>query len=498
MARGKSPNARGERRWTAARLVWVARVFGLARPAKTGVLPSLHMWGIASNSRTSSAKCFEDGAKEAPRTTRPRMASRIGRIQPLRPLLAGTCAVLLLGLSGCQEVKGRRLIQQGNALYRDGAYAEAVKKFEAAEEFVPNLPTLWLNKGYTCKRMIIPGAKNVESFKAANCAIKAFQKLKELKPDDPRGDMLYTQTLFDADRYKQIAEIYEERFRGDPKDRRTVSVLMQVYTKWDAQTFAEGGKLNEALEWYRTNVSQAPDDPETYYALGTFIYNQLAMKGGGPDKQKFDPRPGAANEEQPFEPVPSDIVGQQRLDLADEGLQYLEKAVALRPTYTDAMAYLNLLYRQRAFAFFPEAYGGLADPDQWYESVLKAEEWKDKTLALLRARAAGDKPKAGDTDPEAASDSSPGQTGADGKKSATKPKATAAEPKQTRKKNAAAKKKSSAKSSKKASKKAAKKAGKKKASKKKGAPKKAAPKAKKKPANDAWSLPPARKKQVRK
>ena len=32
----------------------------------------------------------------------------------------------------------------------------------------------------------------------------------------------------------------------------------------------------------------------------------------------------------------------------DEGIQHLKKAVTLRPDYEDAMAYLNLLYRQKA------------------------------------------------------------------------------------------------------------------------------------------------------
>jgi len=34
--------------------------------------------------------------------------------------------------------------------------------------------------------------------------------------------------------------------------------------------------------------------------------------------------------------------------MVDEGIGYLKKAIKLRPDYDDAMAYLNLLYRQKA------------------------------------------------------------------------------------------------------------------------------------------------------
>lgn len=288
---------------------------------------------------------------------------------------------LALALGGCTEVKGRRLIQQGNALYKDAKYPEAVRKFEEAAELIPNFPTLWLNMGFACKRMIVPGSKSPESVKAADCAIDAFDKFRKLVPADTRGEMLYTQTLFDADRFETIVKIYERRFEENPKDSQAVNILMQVYTKWDAALLPEGkSKLDEALHWYKTNVEQRPDDPEAYYAVGTFIYTQLNNKGGGPDKMCWDPRKGAVNKPdcQPLERT-GDIVGAQRIDLADEGIRYLEKAIELRPTYTDAMTYINLLWRQRAYGLF-------AVPEEWWASMQKAEEWKEKTLAILRER----------------------------------------------------------------------------------------------------------------
>src|SRR5262245_56739473 len=120
--------------------------------------------------------------------------------------------------SGCSEVRGRRKIQQANRFYKDGQYKEAVMAFEEAEKLTPNFWVLWLNKGYTCRQMIIPGAKTPESLAASKCAITAFKRLQQLRPEDSRGETLYIQTLFDSDEYEPLVTMFQERFGKNPKD----------------------------------------------------------------------------------------------------------------------------------------------------------------------------------------------------------------------------------------------------------------------------------------
>ena len=68
-----------------------------------------------------------------------------------------------------------------------------------------------------------------------------------------------------------------------------------------------------------------------------------------------------------------DIGGALRIDLADEGIRYLEKALALRARHSDAMVYLNLIYRQKSFAYFN-------DPANWQAAVDRANEWQKRGL----------------------------------------------------------------------------------------------------------------------
>ena len=63
-----------------------------------------------------------------------------------------------------------------------------------------------------------------------------------------------------------------------------------------------------------------------------------------------------------------------------EGMDNLNKAIQLRQDYEDAMAYLNLMYRERADI-------ECDDPGARTEDLKKADEWQDKTMATRKAKA---------------------------------------------------------------------------------------------------------------
>jgi len=218
------------------------------------------------------------------------------------------------------------------------------------------------------------------------CAVDAFTRMRDLNPQDQRGPALYLQTLFDAERFDTLAEMYRSRAAHNPADEEAINGLIQVYSRWT-------GHMNDALTWYRKKADLKATDPEAQYAVGVYVWQQLFAKGGGADKAGFDPRPQPGQKKAPPAPLfaADDIFGQKRVDLADAGLKYLDRAVALRPSYSEAMAYLNLLLRQRSFAFFDQ-------PAEWQKSVDKATEWRDK-MALATGKSPSP-PTAGGTNGE--------------------------------------------------------------------------------------------------
>lgn len=297
-------------------------------------------------------------------------------------------AILVLTLlvaCGCAEVRARKVARDGNALYREGEYAAAVEKYAQSEELYPDLAVVALNKGLACRQMLLPGAKTKENDKAADCALRAFERLAKLSPEDARADQLYVQTLFDADRYQELETRYKKQLAEKPNDIGALNGLIQVYTRWD--------KWNAALETIIRRADVESKDAEAQYAVGAFIWTRLFTLGGGADKSAYDPRVEAVAPEskrkgrgkkkaEPEPPKPEkqapafnvgDIYGAQRIALADRGISFLEKALAIRPTYREAMTYMNLLYRQKSFAYFDK-------PQEWQKAIDAAEVWRKKAM----------------------------------------------------------------------------------------------------------------------
>jgi tetratricopeptide (TPR) repeat protein len=64
----------------------------------------------------------------------------------------------------------------------------------------------------------------------------------------------------------------------------------------------------------------------------------------------------------------------------EDGIETLEKALQLTPDDADAMAYMNLLYRERAEYECDQ-------PDARKADLKAADEWVDKALAAKKAKA---------------------------------------------------------------------------------------------------------------
>lgn len=301
-------------------------------------------------------------------------------------------ALLFVCLSGCAELRARSHARAGNDHFRNGDYQAALREFELAEQSYDGLPVIALNKGLTCRQLILAGSRSEASQRAVDCALAAFERLQKLAPSDPRGEQLYVQTLFDGDRYDALTAMYEGQLRSRPDDLLAINGLIQVHSR--------ANRPEQALAWTLKRADLLRSDAEAQYAAGVAIYAQLFQRGGGPDKATYDPRLAAEQAQKnkaggraaketghaPERPLFGlrDIAGPKRASLADSGISYLERALALRPTYREALVYLNLLYRQRSFAFFDQ-------PAEWQRCVDAAEGYRMKAIALEGAARAAAK-----------------------------------------------------------------------------------------------------------
>jgi tetratricopeptide (TPR) repeat protein len=285
-----------------------------------------------------------------------------------RPLL-----ILCVSLSafGCSEFRARQQAREGNRQFREGNYAAAVNAYSAAEQLHP-MPVISFNKGLACRQLMMPGAKSAENARAVSCALSSFQRLKEQNPSDGRADQLYQQTLFDADRFDDLATLYTAQLQRNPSDPAALNGLIQVYSN--------AGRWDDALHWTIERANRAPRDAEAQYAVGVLIYSRLFEKGGGPEQSTFDPRPQGTAQKIPPAMNAGDITAAKRVELAEQGIEFLNRALQIRPGYAEAVTYLGLLYRQESFAYFDQ-------PAKWQAAVDRAEEFRKQATALHAQRA---------------------------------------------------------------------------------------------------------------
>ncbi len=281
-----------------------------------------------------------------------------------------------VGALGCSEFRARQHAREGNRHFHDGNYAAAVDSYSAAERLHP-MAVVSFNKGLACRQLMVPGAKSPQNERATQCALDSFLRLKQQSPGDPRAEQLYQQTLFDADRFDALTQLYTRQLQKNPTDPAALNGLIQVYSR--------SGRWDDTLHWTIERAVRSPRDAEAHYAVGVLIYGRLFEKGGGAEQATYDPRPRATGSKIPPATSPGDITGEARVALAERGIDFLKKALQIRPAYPEALTYLGLLHRQESFAYFDQ-------PAKWQAAVDTAESFRKQATLLHAAGGATPQP----------------------------------------------------------------------------------------------------------
>jgi tetratricopeptide (TPR) repeat protein len=231
-------------------------------------------------------------------------------------------------------------LQKGIQAYKEARYEDAIQHFQRSISLDPrnNAAHLYLAMSYL--EQYIPGANTPENLQMAKAAIDQYQNVLELEPKSP-------------DAIKGIAYI-------------------------DLQM----KKFEEAKKYYAKAIELSPNDPEAYYTIGVIDWTQVyqptmelrAKLGLPPDK----PLINAAECWQ---------LRSANQDGVKDGIEMLTEALKLRPDYDDAMAYMNLMYRERADIQCNDEKAYSADDKT-------ADKWVDLTMATKKQKAENSKPSA--------------------------------------------------------------------------------------------------------
>lgn len=259
--------------------------------------------------------------------------NRTARITGLAVVLAG----MVLSISGCNRLAARDQLNKGVDSYKSGKYEEAIGHFQKATELDPTLPMAKTYLATALSQNIVPGLDTAENLKTAQQAISIFQEVLAKDPTDVNS-------------LKQVAGIYFNI-----------------------------KKLDEAKAWQKKVLAVDPKDPEAAYTIGVIDWTkahenvlQALVPAGFNDD-------GQGNVKVPKKLM--DQIKEENAPLVEEALQYLNQAIANRPNYDDAMAYLNLVYRRKADLDFGNAAAVKAD-------LAAADMWRTKAMGTRKANEA--------------------------------------------------------------------------------------------------------------
>jgi tetratricopeptide (TPR) repeat protein len=223
--------------------------------------------------------------------------------------------ILTVGVSGCNKLKARDLLNKGVNAFKAGQSDAAIEDFKRSTELDPSLMMARVYLATAYASLYIPGAPSPEN--------KA------------RGDQAITE-------FKNILEI-------DPNNLTAIDGIGSLLFQMAGTPPVNEKGFEESKTFHQRHIQIKPDDPEPYYWNGVIDWT-LAWRGNAVMRLDYNKNniKKQVHDDQPLPaPVRTDYAAKYGT-LVDEGISDLQKAISLKPDYDDAMAYLSLLYRRKA------------------------------------------------------------------------------------------------------------------------------------------------------
>ena len=255
----------------------------------------------------------------------------------IRILTLAAATLAILSSMGCSKLRARDQLNKGVTAFKNAKFEEAIDHFQQSAALDPSLINAKMYLATALAQQYIPGVEDPDNIKMATQAIEQYQHVIDMKA--PR------------DQKENAASLY-----------------------YNMKKFEDAKKYNHMV----SDID--PNDPDPYYSIGVIDWavcyaprmEERAKLGLKPD-ENLNPK----NKDQK---KVCDELKVKNGPAIQEGIESLNKAIQLRPDYDDAMAYLNLMYREKADV-------ECDDLNQRQEDLKTADHWVDQTLLTKKVKA---------------------------------------------------------------------------------------------------------------
>src|SRR5579863_2123759 len=259
----------------------------------------------------------------------------------LKLITLAAVALALFSSLGCDKLRARDQLNKGVESFKNNHFEQAIHHFQKAVELDPNLINARMYLATAFVSQYIPQVDSPDNLRIAQQAIDEYQRVIDANPSRDQK----------VNAAKGIAYLYLNE------------------KKWD-----------EAKKFYRMASELDPNDPEPYYSVGVIDWTacyQPRMEERAKLGMKPEEHLSASNKDQ--KKVCAELK-EKNAPAIQEGIDSLNKAIQLRPDYDDAMAYMNLMYREKADV-------ECDDPATRTDDLKTADHWVDETLRVKKAKA---------------------------------------------------------------------------------------------------------------
>lgn len=296
-------------------------------------------------------------------------------------------AGLGLALAGCgkvNEVRAMKAFKDGNKLYSGSDWRLAANKYEEALQMDPDNTLIYFylansydnlyrparageaaNDAFLDKAIVnyqlaaqkIPDQKmkrlSLEYLVAAygpdkkndpTLAEPVVKQMIDLEPSEPSNYFALAKIYEDSGEYELAEQTFLKAKDAKPSDP---GVFMQLAGYYNRQ-----GDFPKTMDALNQRVALEPNNPEAHYTVSTYYW----------DKAYRDFR----------------LKDAEKLDMVLKGIESVDKAIAIKDDYMEAIAYKNLLLRLQANL--------IKDPARQQALLKEADGLRDKANEMRKAK----------------------------------------------------------------------------------------------------------------
>jgi tetratricopeptide (TPR) repeat protein len=252
--------------------------------------------------------------------------------------------VLAFASAGCAKLKARDFLNKGVAAYKAGNFDRAIEMFKQAKDADPTLLNAQLYLATAYASQYIPGAPSEDNVNKGQQAVAEFKSV----------------------------------LQAEPNNLSAIDGIGSILFQMAGQPFDES-RMAESRSYHEKHIQLDPSAKEPYYWVGVINWTLCYRANAGFRRAWNEANPRKlVKDEQPM-PEKARAEFQEKYGaIVEDGIKQLKQAIVVAPDYEDAMAYLNLLYRQRADMS--------ASPQEREEYLTQADALVDKVKEIKQKK----------------------------------------------------------------------------------------------------------------